>query len=135
MNIIKRIKIENIKGKDNWKLTFDDFNANQPNIIVAPNGYGKSTLAVAFAAVENYIDENILPINDDTQVISTEITRDVYDYNGEYVGSEVVDYVFNFKTEIPSMQTFSLNNDSEESSVSTVKLKFNLETSSIELME
>lgn len=50
MNIIKRIKIENIKGKDNWELTFDDFNANQPNIIVAPNGYGKSTLAVAFEA-------------------------------------------------------------------------------------
>lgn len=42
MNIIKRIKIENIKGKDNWELTFDDFNANQPNIIVAPNGYGKA---------------------------------------------------------------------------------------------
>ena len=50
MNIIKRIKIENIKGKDNWELKFDDFNANQPNIIVAPNGYGKSTLAVAFEA-------------------------------------------------------------------------------------
>ena len=50
MNIIKRIKIENIKGKDKWELTFDDFNANQPNIIVAPNGYGKSTLAVAFEA-------------------------------------------------------------------------------------
>ena len=98
-------------------------------------GGGGNSRAVAFAAVENYIDENILPINDDTQVISTEITRDVYDYNGEYVGSEIVDYVFNFKTEIPSMQTFSLNNDSEESSVSTIKLKFNVETSSIEFME
>lgn len=116
-------------GIGDWSTTKEEYETS------GSHGGDGNSRAVAFAAVENYIDENILPINDDTQVISTEITRDVYDYNGEYVGSEVVDYVFNFKTEIPSMQTFSLNNDSEESSVSTVKLKFNLETSSIELME
>ena len=97
-------------------------------------GVGNSR-AIAFATVENYIDENILPINNDTQVLSSEISRDIYDCNGEYVESEIVDYVFTFKTETPSIQTFSLNNDSKASSVSTIKLKFNVETSEIELME
>lgn len=50
MNLLKRIKIENIKGKDSFEVTFTDLTANQPNIIVAPNGYGKSTIATAFKA-------------------------------------------------------------------------------------
>lgn len=50
MNLLKRIKIENIKGKDVFEVTFDDLTANQPNIVVAPNGYGKSTIAEAFEA-------------------------------------------------------------------------------------
>ena len=50
MNLLKRIKIENIKGKDCFEVEFTDLTANQPNIIVAPNGYGKSTIATAFKA-------------------------------------------------------------------------------------
>ena len=50
MNILKRIKIENVKGKSQFELSFNDLNANQPNIVVAPNGYGKSTIATAFKA-------------------------------------------------------------------------------------
>lgn len=53
MDIIKSIKIENIKGKAFFNLSFSDLTANQPNIIVAPNGYGKSTLATAFKAAAN----------------------------------------------------------------------------------
>lgn len=53
MNLLKRIKIENIKGKDSFELVFADLTANQPNIIVAPNGYGKSTIAKAFKAATN----------------------------------------------------------------------------------
>lgn len=53
MNEIKRIRIENIKGKSSFDLGFTHFVANQPNIIVAPNGYGKSTLATAFKAASN----------------------------------------------------------------------------------
>ena len=48
MNLIKRIKIENIKGIDLLEISFNDLVANQPNIIVAPNGYGKSTITKAF---------------------------------------------------------------------------------------
>lgn len=50
MNIIRRISIEKFKGKDTMTLSFSDLHANQPNILVAPNGFGKSTLALAFEA-------------------------------------------------------------------------------------
>ena len=53
MNLIKKIKIENIKGKSSFEVSFTDLVANQPNIIVAPNGYGKSTIATAFKAAEH----------------------------------------------------------------------------------
>ena len=53
MNLLHRIKIENIKGKDVFEVTFVDLTANQPNIVVAPNGYGKSTIATAFEAATN----------------------------------------------------------------------------------
>lgn len=48
MEQINRIKIENIKGKKCFEIKFSNLIANQPNIIVAPNGYGKSTIATAF---------------------------------------------------------------------------------------
>lgn len=48
MNLIKRIKVDNIKGKSSFEIPFADLTANQPNIIVAPNGYGKSTITTAF---------------------------------------------------------------------------------------
>ncbi|MBE6649342.1 MAG: hypothetical protein E7614_07495 [Ruminococcaceae bacterium] len=50
MNIIRRIRIENIKGIQKLDLSFEDLNANQPHIIVAPNGFGKSSVATAFDA-------------------------------------------------------------------------------------
>lgn len=50
MDIIKKIKIENIKGKDSFEMIFDNLTANQPNIVVAPNGYGKSTVTTAIKA-------------------------------------------------------------------------------------
>ncbi|KMO85210.1 hypothetical protein AB840_14845 [Megasphaera cerevisiae DSM 20462] len=53
MNLLHKIKIENIKGKDVFEVTFVDLTANQPNIVVAPSGYGKSTIATAFEAAAN----------------------------------------------------------------------------------
>lgn len=53
MNLLRRIKIENIKGKDVFEVKFTDLTANQPNIVVAPNGYGKSTIATAFETAAN----------------------------------------------------------------------------------
>ncbi|HWP50923.1 MAG TPA: hypothetical protein VN626_04410, partial [Clostridia bacterium] len=50
MDIIKRITIDNVKGKNHMELVFNELNANQPNILVAPNGFGKSTIATAFKA-------------------------------------------------------------------------------------
>ena len=53
MNLIQRIKIENIKGKSSFEVSFTNLTANQPNIVVAPNGYGKSTIATAFKAAQH----------------------------------------------------------------------------------
>ena len=52
VNCIKKIRIENIKGKGNLELEFTNLTANQPNIVVAQNGYGKSTIAKAFNQYE-----------------------------------------------------------------------------------
>lgn len=52
MNRIDYIEIQYIKGKDNLKLEFDDFCANKPNILVAPNGFGKSTVTKAFLSIK-----------------------------------------------------------------------------------
>ena len=35
VNCIKKIRIENIKGKGNLELEFTNLTANQPNIVVA----------------------------------------------------------------------------------------------------
>lgn len=48
MSSITRIHIENIKGKKDWTIPFVNLNPNHPNVVVAPNGYGKSTLTTAF---------------------------------------------------------------------------------------
>lgn len=50
MNILKKIHIENIKGKADFEANFKNLTANQVNIVVAPNGYGKSTITTAFKA-------------------------------------------------------------------------------------
>lgn len=53
MNLIRRIKAENIKGKQVLEITFSNLVTNQPNIVVAPNGFGKSTIAAAFKYAES----------------------------------------------------------------------------------
>ncbi|MFP3547725.1 hypothetical protein SB748_30560, partial [Rhizobium sp. SIMBA_035] len=48
--MIKKIIIENIKGISN--NTFDlDITPNKPSILVAPNGFGKSSFALAFKSM------------------------------------------------------------------------------------
>lgn len=51
MNRIENIKVTNFKGKDLIDLSFTDLYANKPNLIIAPNGFGKSTIAQAFASI------------------------------------------------------------------------------------
>ena len=49
---IQSITIENIKGIKN--LTFNlDIIPNKPSVLVAPNGFGKSSLAIAFNSLNN----------------------------------------------------------------------------------
>jgi ABC-type cobalamin/Fe3+-siderophores transport system ATPase subunit len=49
---ITKIEIENIKGIDNKKFDLDII-PNKPSILVAPNGFGKSSLAKAFQSMNN----------------------------------------------------------------------------------
>lgn len=51
MNITK-IEITNIKGIENHSFNFNFF-PNKPNILVAPNGFGKSSFATAFESLKS----------------------------------------------------------------------------------
>lgn len=47
------MKIVNVKGKDLYELKFNELHANFPNLFVAPNGFGKSTIAATFRALQS----------------------------------------------------------------------------------
>ena len=49
---IKEIEIQNIKGLEKLVLSQPIF-ANRPNILVAPNGFGKSSFATAFGSLNS----------------------------------------------------------------------------------
>lgn len=49
---IDRIKINNIKGIDQLVIE-QPIEPNRPNIIVAPNGFGKTSIATAFKSIKN----------------------------------------------------------------------------------
>ena len=54
MNIISNFNLENFKGiKDKKTYKTENFIANKPTFLVAPNGYGKSTLAQAIQSLAN----------------------------------------------------------------------------------
>lgn len=52
INTIQKMKIENVKGKDVFEINFNGLHSNFPNLLVAPNGYGKSTIATIFSALK-----------------------------------------------------------------------------------
>ena len=49
---IQSITIENIKGIKNQTFNLDII-SNKPSVLVAPNGFGKSSLAIAFNSLNN----------------------------------------------------------------------------------
>ncbi len=53
-NIITNMKIKNIKGLKDFSSNLTLF-PNKPNILVAPNGFGKSSFAIAFQSIKNKI--------------------------------------------------------------------------------
>lgn len=55
MNYISSIRIRNIKGWDDHKFCFDNRSVvpNKAHILVAPNGFGKSSLAIAFKSLQS----------------------------------------------------------------------------------
>ncbi|EJV56510.1 hypothetical protein [Bacillus cereus] len=76
INKIQRIKIENVKGKDLYELKFNELHANFPNLFVAPNGFGKSTIATTFKALKPNkieLDKEDLFEGDDKHLPSLEV--------------------------------------------------------------
>ena len=51
--MIKKICIENVKGFGIRKCFDLNIYPNKPNILVAPNGFGKSSLTTAFNSLNN----------------------------------------------------------------------------------
>lgn len=101
--MIKKITIENIKGIENKEFELN-IHPNKPIILVAPNGFGKSSLAIAFKSLNNRrlkLDENNYHKND-----SNLIPRLIIDYNGNIleatngsntINSEFSSFVINNK--------------------------------------
>lgn len=58
---ITSIEIKNVKGISHQKFDFD-FIPNKPNLLVAPNGFGKSSIAIAFDSLNQKridLDKNV----------------------------------------------------------------------------
>jgi hypothetical protein len=75
--MIKSIEISNIRGIQNFKLEINEY-PNKPIIFVAPNGYGKSSIACAFAGLKSkglYMDQEEYNdfIGEDSYFIKMEI--------------------------------------------------------------
>lgn len=71
--VITELSIHNIKGIKDFVLK-QNIQANRPNIFVAPNGFGKSSIAIGFESLkQNRIDlseENLYngDVNNDPQI-------------------------------------------------------------------
>ena len=102
-NIISKIIIKNIKGKERMvldKFTHGGIIANYANILVAHNGFGKSTMSTAFEALQNNkikLDEKDRYYKDHNAVPTIEV-----EMNGEKEGIYIADESHNdfFKNKI-----------------------------------
>ena len=67
---ITRIEIRNVKGIQN-KIIDQEIIPNKPSILVAPNGFGKSSIAIAFKS----LNANRIRLNDDDLYENDEANR------------------------------------------------------------
>lgn len=78
--MITNLKIENIKGFGTTNNSFDlEIKSRKVNILVAPNGFGKSSITIAFNSLirgKIKVEENNLHQKDSTLVPSLSITLD-----------------------------------------------------------
>ena len=107
-----------------WSITKEEYNVG--------HGGGGHHRAMAIQAVNEYLGDSSY-IDDNTQVAISEVTRDVYNYSGDFVENEIVDYVFTFDTESPSISTFGI--ERENNINSSIRIRYNVESSSIDIME
>lgn len=86
MKRIKSIKIENVKGIGNKEFELDLI-PNKPSIMVAPNGFGKSSFAAAFNNMNSNgirLDKDIFHNNDESNKPKVTISI-IEDDNSEHI--------------------------------------------------
>ena len=80
---IKSVTIKNIRGFQNTRIELDMI-PNKPSIIVAPNGSGKTSFAVAFNSVKPrsfIVDNEEIYSNNDTFIPELIVETDTRTYN------------------------------------------------------
>lgn len=92
---IKSIHIKNIKGKEDFYVNLKrGIIANRFNILVAPNGYGKSTITAAFKGVLSSNNKINISKNDQHENGSPSLEIEVQlDENKTYISNEVVNEI------------------------------------------
>lgn len=105
--MIKKITIENIKGISN--KTFDlDITPNKPSILVAPNGFGKSSLALAFKSMnQRRIKLNEDDLHQNNILLQPKISIEYQTIDGAILNLEAT---ANTNTIYPQIDYFVINN-------------------------
>ncbi|MEH7504059.1 hypothetical protein V7152_18925 [Neobacillus drentensis] len=131
INRIQRIKIENVKGKDTYELKFNDLHANFPNLFVAPNGFGKSTIATTFKALKSNkieLDKEDLFQGDDTNLSSLELELVLDDVGNRTIVADTT------KNEIsPLIDTYVISNPVYAKSTSRSFGKFSSQSARLDV--
>lgn len=98
---IKSVTIKNIRGFQNRTIELDMI-PNKPSMIIAPNGTGKSSFAIAFKSLKAkslQVDKEEIYSNNDTYVPELSVETDVRSYVADSTKNELNDdfaiYVIN----------------------------------------
>lgn len=114
---LETIKIRNIKGIEDKEFNLNAI-ANKPNILVAPNGFGKSSFATAFNSLKrNGIqlsesdyhcgnNENLPQITINYRDDAGEIHELIADNNQNAIKDEISYFVINCRTEARGTRTY-----------------------------
>lgn len=133
INRIQRIKIENVKGKDTYELSFNELHANFPNLFVAPNGFGKSTIATTFKALKNNkieLDKEDLFQGNDSNLPSLELELILDDIGNRTLLADTK------KNEIgPLIDTYVIHNPVYAKSTSRSFGRFSTQSARLEVEE
>ena len=109
--MIKSIHIKNVKGIQDKKFELNIY-PNKPSILVAPNGFGKSSFAIAFEAITKnrnkmILEEEYYPINNSTPNFEL-----IIEYKNKQEDKDIITYTSNNSVNniISNIGCFVINN-------------------------